>query len=66
MLSFKGEAAKKAFSAVIAAFLLLSIAGCGEKKDNNSSRSSSGSSTGISANDVDTSDSKIANKDFGG
>ena len=64
MLNFKG---KKALSAILAAFMLLSVAGCGEKKDNNSNKSSSGSSgTGISANDVDTSDSTIANKDFGG
>lgn len=67
MLNFKNESKKRLFAGAAAAIMLLSAAGCGGKsdKDTGSDVSSSGGS-GISAGNVDTSGSKIANKDYGG
>lgn len=69
MLNFKNENVKRVFAGIVAVLMMFSVVGCGgngNKDKTDSEPISSGDKSGIVTNKVDTSDSQIANKDFGG
>ncbi len=66
MFRLNGKTTQRALSLVLCLFMLVAAAGCGGKKAKDKDSGSKGNGEGIQTTDVDTSGSKIANKDFEG